>query len=384
MTVRERHEDATGPVEKPTDRYVLQVRLADPRPGEEVEPNDAPEGGAGNAQRYPEWRALAERNPLLEAAPLGAETGSQDLDTFALPPAAAGRAPGFVLLLPDAGLALRASLWVPDAQDLAPGAIERVRFAPAGEAGAGELLVLPLAPAPADAPALLQISAAAGSGRYVVVVLGAGPASAADAQRRVQAFADAGRLPAALELGAAVAHHLPRSTGRADILAQAGRLAEAAQAGLSPADLPRFERAAQLLGAAIYERDGDAVRYRGAFEARIEGKGPVAEEAAVRALRLAAPCTPALVAERAEAFVARFPASRRAAEVRLWRARALEAALAGAGRSDPALRRQATAAWEKLARGPWPAEAKAALQRLKAKAAPAEPLRPVCPDPGAP
>ncbi|HEY6100940.1 MAG TPA: serine/threonine-protein kinase, partial [Anaeromyxobacter sp.] len=59
LTVREQHDEATGPVEKPTDRYVLEVRLADPRPGEEVEPNDAPDRLNARFDRYPEWRALA-------------------------------------------------------------------------------------------------------------------------------------------------------------------------------------------------------------------------------------------------------------------------------------------------------------------------------------
>jgi serine/threonine-protein kinase len=381
LSVREKHGEATGPIEKPTDRYALQVRLADPHPGEEIEPNDAPEGTG--VQRYPEWRALAERNTLSEAAPLSAELGASDVDNFALPPAAAGRAPGLVLVAPDAGLAVRAALWVPDAQDVAPGGVERVRFDPAGEAGAGELLVVPLATTPA-APALLQLRAASGSGRYVVVVLAAGAASAADALARVQGFADAGRLPAALELAAAVARHLPRSPGRADILALAGRLAEGGLPGLSPADLPRFDRAALLLGAPVFEQDGDAIRYRGGFEQRVEGKGTVAEEAAVRALRLAAPCSPAAVADRAEAFAARFPASRRLGEVRVWRARALEAALHEAGWTDAALRRQAVAAWERVARGPSAVEARAALARLKAKKPPAEAPRAVCPDPGAP
>jgi serine/threonine-protein kinase len=384
LTVREQHDEATGPVEKPTDRYVLEVQLVDPRPGEEVEPNDAPESGGARAQRYPEWRALAERNALTEAVPITAETGPGDADTFALPAAATGRAPGLLLLLPDAGVALRAEVWVPDAQDLAPGAMDRQRFAPAGDAGPGELLALPLPAAPADGPALLRVVAPSGTGRYLVLALGAGPASSSAALARVQAFADAGSLPAALELAAAVARHLPHSAGRADVLTLAGHLAEAAEGRLVPDALPRFDRAARILGSPVFERDGEAFRYRAAFEQRVEGKGPVAEEAALRALRLAGACAPAGVADRVEAFVARFPGSRRLPEVRLWRARALEAALFEGGWSDTPLRRQATAAWEKISRGPAADEARAALLRLKARTPPAAAPRPVCPDPGAP
>jgi hypothetical protein len=61
LAVRERHRGDAPPVEKPTDRYGLAVRLAEPRPGDEIEPNDAPEGVETREVRYPQWRALAER-----------------------------------------------------------------------------------------------------------------------------------------------------------------------------------------------------------------------------------------------------------------------------------------------------------------------------------
>ncbi len=182
-----------------------------------------------------------------------------------------------------------------------------------------------------------------------------------------------------------MARHQPRSPARSELLALAGRLAQAAAPGLRPADLPRFDRTARLLGTAPFEEGGAELRYRGAFEQRVEGKGPVAEEAALRALRLADPCTPALIVERVEAYAGRFPASRHLPEVRVWRARALELELAASGYRDADLRRQATTAWEKAARGAGTAEAKAALARLRAKVPPriASELPAVCPDPGA-
>ncbi len=42
LSVREQHDESTGPVEKPTDWYVLEVRVADPELGQELEPNDEP------------------------------------------------------------------------------------------------------------------------------------------------------------------------------------------------------------------------------------------------------------------------------------------------------------------------------------------------------
>lgn len=258
-----------------------------------------------------------------------------------------------------------------------------MRFESAGQGRAGEPLIAPFRPAPTGAPALVQLRAADGSGGYTVVALGGGGASGGVALEQVRSLAEGDRLPAALELAAAVARHLPRSAARVEVLGLAGRLAGDAAPTLTSADLPRFDRAARLLGTPLFEDDGGTIRYRAAFEQRIEGKGAVAEEAAVQVIRRATPCTPAGVADRVEAFVARFPGSRRLPELRLWRARALEAALFEAGWKDAALHRQTVAAWERLARGAAAAEAREALARLKGRSPPRDAPTSVCPDPGA-
>ncbi len=382
LSVREHHEPGAGAVEKPSDRYLLEVRLAEIHPDEEVEPNDSPEAaGLRSSERYADWLSTAERNPLAEATPMRAELTAGDVDTFSA--RIEGRA-GLLLALPEPGLALAATVWNPEAADFDPVGPGRVRFEPAGQASPGEPLLAPFRPAATGAPALLQLRAAQGKGGYTALALGAGPASGALALEQVRSLAAADRLPAALELAAAVARHLPRSPARSDMLGLAGQLAAEAAPRLTPADLPRFERAARLLGAAPFEDEGGTVRYRAAFEQRVEGKGPLAEEAALLVIRRATPCTAAGVAERVEAFVARFPASRRLAEVRVWRARALEAALFEAGWKDAGLHKQAVAAWEKVARSSAGSEARAALERLKARTQPREAPRPVCPDPGGP
>jgi serine/threonine-protein kinase len=381
LTVREHHETGTAPVEKPTDPYALEVRLAEIKPGEEQEPNDTPEAaGFRSSERYADWLAMAERNPLPEASPVKGELVASDVDTFAA--RVEGRS-GLLLALPEPGVALAATVWSPEAADLDPVGPGRVRFEPAGQAAAGEPLIAPFRPAATGAPALVQLRAVEGKGGYTALALGMGDASGPVALEQVKALAEAGRLPSALELSAALARHLPRSPARADVLGLAGRLALEAAPTLSPADLPRFDRAARFLGGPVFEDDGGTVRYRAAFEQRIEGKSPAAEEAAVLVIRRANPCTPEAIAERVEAFAGRFPASRRLPELRLWRARALEAELFDAGWKDAALRRQAVVAWERVSRGPAAGEARAALERLKAKSAPREPPRPVCPDPGA-
>jgi hypothetical protein len=113
----------------------------------------------------------------------------------------------------------------------------------------------------------------------------------------------------------------------------------------------------------------------------VDGKDALAEEAALRVVRFAAPCTPADVTARVEGFVDRFPGSGRLTMVRIWRAKALTEA-AGDG-ADRAARAKAAAAWQKLAGGPGGADAKAMVEQLEAKGplAPAE--QKVCPDPGA-
>jgi serine/threonine-protein kinase len=382
LSVREWHEEALPPVEKPTDRYLLEVRLVDPRPDEEVEPNDTPESIGLRGQRYADWLSLAGRTPLSEARPLGGEIGPGDLDTFAAP---AELRPALLVVLPEPGLALSIKAWSPDAADLDPAGPDRPRFEVVGMGGPGDPVIALLRSPAASSKALFQLRSEEGEGRYSAVLLGVGQPSGEWALQEVQVLADAGKLPAALELAAAVSHHLPHSPARAELLSLAGRLAQGAAPSLKPADLQRFERTARLLGTPPFAEDGGEVRYRGAFEQRVEGKGPVAEEAALRAIRLAEPCTPALIAERVEAYVGRFPTSPHLSEVRLWRARALELELAAAGYRDADLRRQATAAWERAGRGAFAAEARAALSRLHARTPPHAPqsLSAVCPDPGA-
>ena len=380
LSVRERHDQAADPVEKPSDRYLLEVHLMEHRAGEEVEPNDSPESVGLRSDGYAAWRAMAERNPLPEAVPVRGETAPDDPDTFAAAPE--GR---LLLAFPSPGLSLSIQVWSPEAPDLEAGEAGMARFEPAGQAAPGEPVFVPLKSAVAGAPPLVQLRAEEGRGPYRLVLLGQGTASGTLAAEELQALARDDRLPEALELAASVAHHLPRSPARPEVLTLAGRLAREAAPGLKPADLARFERTAQLLGVPPFEDEGGQIRYRAAFEQRVEGKGPLAEEAALQVARLSGPCTPAAVAERAEAFAARFPSSRHLPMVRLWRARALEEVAAAQGYRDASARRAAAQAWERVGRGAAAAETRAALVRLKAKALPTPPptLPAVCPDPGA-
>ncbi|BDG03643.1 protein kinase domain-containing protein [Anaeromyxobacter oryzae] len=253
LTVRERHEEATGPVEKPTDPYVLEVRLEDPGPGEEIEPNDAPEKVAAREERYPEWRELAEVNALGEGAAAVGETSTDDPDTWAVWARGPGEAPQVVVAVPDPGVALAARLWVPDEVDLAPPRnADRVRWADAGAGGAGEVLAVPLPLVPrAGAPALVQVRAADGEGRYVLLALGPGSASGALVQDRVRALAEAGRHRAAVDLAAAFARHVPGSAARRDVLALAAAVA-------------RDEAARLVAGAAADEAGRGLARLRAA------------------------------------------------------------------------------------------------------------------------
>jgi serine/threonine-protein kinase len=221
LSVREVHDEATGPVEKPTDRYLLRVRLADPTPGEEVEPNDGPDRAAGGPERYSGWRAAAERNPLGEGAPIRGETAVDDPDLFAVAPRADGEAPELVVAVPAPSLALEARLWIPDAEDLVrAGAGDRVRFDDGGSAPVGEPLVVPIRPRPrADAPALLELRASEGDGKYVVVALGANAASQLAVVGLARELAAAGRAPVAAALARIYALAFPDAPGLADVLA---------------------------------------------------------------------------------------------------------------------------------------------------------------------
>jgi serine/threonine-protein kinase len=269
LSVREHHDEATGPVEKPTDWYVLEVRLATPEPGQELEPNDAPDRLASRFERYAEWRAIAERNPLAEGEAIHGDTGPDDPDAFAVEPRPGG-APELVVAVPEAALALSTRLWTPDDEDVASSRAEdRVRFADAAEGAPGQVVVVTLAGAPRrDAPALVQLRAASGQGKYEVVALGRGAASGAAVAERVRALAEAGRAPQALELAAAFAAGLPDAASRDDVLRLAGEIAEGAAARIGVDGVAAFEHASRLLGTAVLEVADGKVSYRGAFDDR--------------------------------------------------------------------------------------------------------------------
>jgi serine/threonine-protein kinase len=221
LSVREVHDEATGPVEKPTDRYLLSVRLVDPTPGEEVEPNDGPDRAAGGPERYAEWRAAAERNLLGEGAPIRAETALDDPDLYAVAPRADGEAPELVVAVPAPDLALEARLWIPDAEDLVrAGAGDRVRFDDGGSAPLGEALVVPIKPRPrADAPALVELRASEGEGKYVVVALGPNAPSQLAVVALARELIAAGRGAEAAALAKVYALAFPGAAGLADVLA---------------------------------------------------------------------------------------------------------------------------------------------------------------------
>jgi serine/threonine-protein kinase len=322
LAVRERHDEAAGPVERPHDWYLLRVWLRDIRAGEEVEPNDEPERVEGVARRYPAWRALAERNAIAEGERFLAETSTDDPDAFALVPRGSSARPEAVALVPAPGLALTAQRWLPDAEDLAPGAGDRQRFEEAAEGGPGEMVIVRLPAPAAGAPPLLRVRAVRGEGRYEVLALG--PRSGPLVLERAEALAGEGRGAAALELAAAFAREVPAAAGRTEVLVAAGRLAERLAPGLEPRGVPAFDGASRRLGAAVFEVAGGAVRYGAAFEALAHGLGPLDEEALIRATGRVLPCTPDEVARRARAFLSRFPRSARAGEARLQLARALE------------------------------------------------------------
>ena len=223
LSVREVHGEA-GPVEKPTDRYLLTVRLEDPRPGEEIEPDDGPDRSASRFEGYAEWRVTAERNVLAAGAPIRGDTGPHDPDLYAVAAGVESEAPALVVVVPEPGLALTARLWRPDAEDLSPTrARDRVRWEDAGAAGAGEVLVVPVRPAPRPgAPALLELRSAGGEGRYVALALGPGELSLRAAQGLVRELAAAGRAAAAAQLAKAFALAFPDAPGAGGLLGDAG------------------------------------------------------------------------------------------------------------------------------------------------------------------
>jgi hypothetical protein len=264
LGVRERHDEATGPVEKPNDRYVLELGVRAAAADEEVEPNDGPEAAGRRAAGFSAWAAVAERRPLVEAKPLRGALLDLDADTFQL--RAAGGT-GVLLAVPAASVALTVETWAPAQEDLEPGGpdLDRFSLAADGAAGAPVLAAIPLTGA---APPLLRVRGAEGRGTYSLVLLGAGDGSAALALEQVRSLAALGHLSTALELAAHVARHLPRSDARGALLEVAGSLAGEAAARLGPAELGPFERAGRVLGAPIFVEEGGAVAYRGAFEAK--------------------------------------------------------------------------------------------------------------------
>ncbi len=366
LAVRETHPDSTGPVERPGDAYLLKVWFEEPRPGEELEPNDEPDPVAEGGLHYAEWKALAERNPLGEGERVRGETSEDDPDTFAVAPRGASERPELVLLVPEAGLALTAQLWLPDAEDLATrGGADRVRFAEAGDGEAGEVLAVKLpAPVAAGAPALLRLRAAAGDGRYVVLALGMGAGSARALLELLEVSAAPERGASALESAATFARMIPSAAARDEVLLAAGRLAEELAAKLKPEAIGEYERAAKSLGRSLFEVADGKVRYGGAFEVLAAGAGAAAEEARLRALSRALPCTPDEVAARARAFLGRFPRSAHAREARLALARAEEDAFFDTG--DRAAVRRAVEAYRVLAssRGSGAVEARERVRAL--------------------
>ncbi|HSN93012.1 MAG TPA: serine/threonine-protein kinase [Anaeromyxobacteraceae bacterium] len=369
LAVRERHRPDAPPVERPENRYLLSVRLVEPRPGDEIEPNDTPDAVDHAVLRYPQWRAVAEQNPLAAASAVQATTSRDDADTFAVPLGGQAEVPEVVVAVPAPDLALTGQLWSPDQEDLAAGRTkDRIRWEGLTTAGPGGLLLLRLpAPSRADAPVLVSIRAERGAGRYELLALGAGPRSGAAVLARIEELGRAGRIPLALELAAGFARAVPGGSARTDVLLAAGKMAEAAAGATRRAGVGRYDRASHLLGAAVLEVEGTAVRYRAAFEAVAQGRGRLAEEAAARRVRLAAPCAGPDVAARAARFLAAHPESIFAPEVRLLRARGLEAAFwAGGGRDRRALA-LAIEAYRSVPEGPGAAEAKDRVARLSGK-----------------
>jgi hypothetical protein len=369
LAVREKHREGEEPVEKPTDWYTLKVWLAEPQPGEEVEPNDEPEVVSNRFVRYPQWRDLAEKNPLGEGSVIQASTSEDDPDTFAVAPRSFGELPEAVALVPAPDLALEVQTWAPDDEDLGKERPhDRRRFQKAAEGDLGQVLLVRLPGAPrAGAPVLVRVRAWRGEGAYQILALGEGSASGPTALKLIDELARSDRGGQALILAAAYAKLLPASSAKGEVLLAAGKLAEQMAASGAP-DLASAERASQLLGEPIFEVGSGKAHYAGAFEALVQGEGRVAEEAGFRLMTRAKPCGPAEVARRGAFFLQRFPDSASARDARVLVARAEEEAYWHGGGKE-ALRR-AVDAYEQLAKGKKgdvAIEAKKAARRLEAK-----------------
>jgi serine/threonine protein kinase len=329
LAVRERHATDAVPVEKPTDGYVLEVRLAEPKAGEEVEPNDRPDAVSNRFVRYAEWASLAARNPLSAGTATRGETSREDPDTYAVLPGKDGERPALVAILPAAGLAVSALTWTPDDEDLGPSKpTDRIRFAKAGVGSPGQPLLVPIAPPPrAGAPVLLQLRAERGAGRYAAVALGPGAASARAAVALSEELAKEGRAQAARELLDGYARAFPDTTAQGEL--------------------------------------------GGAGER-------VAEQASLHAIGHAKPCTPDAVAKRAVDFLVAHPASAGAQEARLWQARALEESFWRT--RSRALSARAVAAYKAAAElsGSGKAEAEERVKALEARVPSRKGAVPVC------
>jgi len=109
-----------------------------------------------------------------------------------------------------------------------------------------------------------------------VVALGEGIASGDAALALVRALADAGRPAPALELAAGYATRVPRAARRDEVLRAAGQVAAAVAPALGRDAAHAHDRAAQLLGTAVFQTGDDGrVTYTGAFEA-LAGAGGTA------------------------------------------------------------------------------------------------------------
>jgi hypothetical protein len=164
------------------------------------------------------------------------------------------------------------------------------------------------------------------------------------------------------------------------VLVASGRLAESLADRIDPDAVSVHERAARVLGQPIFEVQAGRVRYLGAFESRVSGEGRQADEAALRLVRLAPPCTPAEVAARAATFVERrpSPAPDLIEEARLLAARALDEVFFASPR-DRAAQRAAVEAWKRVPRGGrYAAEAKARLRALGSRNPAPGRASPVC------
>ncbi len=268
LAVREKHAESEPPVEKPSDRYTLRVWLAEPQPGEEVEPSGLDQ--IEERQARLEWRALSRRNPLGEGGAVGGTTSARgDLDAWSLAPRGSADVPELAAIVPEQGLGLATWLRIPGQAGAGPARpADRIRFGKVGQGEPGEVVFvrLPARPA-ADAPFLLLLTGASGAGRYDLVALGAGSASGPALLRLMDALPKDGRGPQALELAAGFAGLEPASTARAEVLLAAGKLADRMAVGAKPRLASLCQRASRLLGHPIFEVGRGGVRYLGAFEA---------------------------------------------------------------------------------------------------------------------